>query len=442
MRALLIIALALVLAPATLYAQAPAATADDQVDVSFLSTTNPHTAHLNEAAAGGGVLGTRSYGSLLGIDSIPNWSSYFYYPGVDSNGFAVLTWQYTMVGNSPFSQPGGEDSDGKKTHIGAPIVPVNLDLRNYDGTPRYINGNRMYVDATQYVAPVLSSPIFSKTFYDSSSTPTQYTDALQRAAFYGNVDDDWHTLLRPRVATARTLVLIRGTYRFAVNPDGTCCAFVLIDANTFANALFPPTSTDTTTIMGAAENAGEITTKDISTFLYPNAYLYVGNPNNCCILGYHTYDFEIGTPANGWREKRYVMNYSSWISPGLFGSSFVDITAVSHELAETFNDPFVNNGTPWWLSPNGNCQNNLEVGDVIEGLPNAVFPISLNGSTWHPQNEALVQWFAGATPSSAIHGAYSYPDTTVLPSASVSLTAGCGGPLPPFTAQASKFPAQ
>lgn len=55
-------------------------------------------------------------------------------------------------------------------------------------------------------------------------------------------------------------------------------------------------------------------------------------------------------------------------------------------MAETFNDPFVNNAVPWWLSPNGNCQNNLETGDVIEGLPNAQFPIVLNGSTWHPQN--------------------------------------------------------
>jgi hypothetical protein len=56
-------------------------------------------------------------------------------------------------------------------------------------------------------------------------------------------------------------------------------------------------------------------------------------------------------------------------------------------MAETFNDPFVNNAVPWWLSPNGNCQNNLETGDVIEGLPNAQFPIVLNGFTWHPQNK-------------------------------------------------------
>ena len=63
--------------------------------------------------------------------------------------------------------------------------------------------------------------------------------------------------------------------------------------------------------------------------------------------------------------------------------------ALSHEMSETFNDPFVNNATPWWLSPSGQCQNNLEDGDVIEGLPNPTFPVKLNGVTWHPQTEAL-----------------------------------------------------
>ena len=70
---------------------------------------------------------------------------------------------------------------------------------------------------------------------------------------------------------------------------------------------------------------------------------------------------------------------------------------------------------PWWLGPNGNCQNDLETGDVIEGLPNATFPVTLNGNTYHPQNEALLQWFAGVSKSNAIHHAFSYPDTTVLP---------------------------
>jgi hypothetical protein len=420
-------ALAAILAlPVSVYGQAPS----DQVPSSFVTNLNPHALHTKLAAAGGGVLGGRSNASVLGVDSIVNWSSYFYFPGVDSNGFPQFTWQYTMAGNAPFGQ-GGEDEEGETTKIGAPVIPVNLDLRNFDGTPRFVNGKRLFSDATQFVTPVLNSPVFSNTFYTSSNEPTQFTDAVQRAEFFHQSDDQWHTLLRPRVGPARTLTLIRGTYRFALNANGSCCRFVLIDINTFINGLFPATATDTTTPVGAAENAGDIRTRDISTFLFPNAFLYFnGDPTQCCVIGFHTYDLEPGGATNGFREKRYVLNYSAWISPGIFrDATFGDISALSHEMAETFNDPFVNNAVPWWLSPNGNCQNNLETGDVIEGLPNAQFPIVLNGSTWHPQNEAILQWFAGVTPSSAISHAYSYPDTNVLTSASVSQQAGCTAPL-------------
>ena len=65
-----------------------------------------------------------------------------------------------------------------------------------------------------------------------------------------------------------------------------------------------------------AENAGDIRTKDISTFLFPNAYLSSGT--QCCVLGFHTYDIEPGSASNGWRERRFVLNYASWITPGLF----------------------------------------------------------------------------------------------------------------------------
>jgi hypothetical protein len=403
----------------------------DQVPISFTLGTNPHTFHSNTAAGSGGVLGGRSNGSVLGIDSLPNWSSYFYFPGVDSNGFPQFTWQYTMVGHAPFGQGNDDDWQGETTRVGSPIVAVSLDLRNFDGSPRFVGGQRLFSDATRFVAPVLSSPIFSKTFYNSSQVPTQFTDAVQRAEFFHKADEEWHTLLRSRVVTPRTMVLIRGTYRFALNADGSCCAFVLIDGGAFVNAFFPATAADTSTPIGAAENAGDIRTRDLSTFLFPNAFLFNGDPNNCCVIGFHTYDLEPGGAANGFREKRYVLDYASWISPGIFADpTFGDISALSHELSETFNDPFVNNATPWWLAPNGLCQNNLETGDVIEGLANAQFPIILNGFTWHPQNEALLQWFAGVTPSSAISHAYSFPDTNVLASANVSQNAGCTPPLP------------
>lgn len=404
----------------------------DQVPLEYVRTANPKMHSSVYADGGSGVLGKRSSAGVLGVDSIPNWSSYFYKPAADGSQY---TWQYTMVGNSPFDKSVDEDDSrdrdnpgGKTTTIEGPVIPVNIDLRNYDGSPRFVNGVRLYLDATHLVAPVLSSPVFSNTTYSSSERPTQFADAVQRAEFFHQASDDWHTTLEPHARKSRTIVLIRGTYSFALYADGKV-AYVIVDESTFSGKLFPATPTDTSTPIGAAEHAGDIHTKDISTFLFNNVFL--SNGPGCCVLGFHSYDAEPGTAENGWKEKRYVLNYSSWVSPGLFEDpTFADVVALSHEMSELFNDPFLNNATPWYLAPNHNCQNHLETADGIEGLVNAQYSVSLNNRLWHPQNEALLQWFAGVTPSSAIDHAYSYPNTTVLTSAPIPMLPNCVVPPP------------
>jgi hypothetical protein len=352
-----------------------------------------------------------------GVDSLSNWNGSYKAPGFDPNGKFRNTWFYNMVGNPP--QRGGT------TNINAPVVPVALDLLNPDGSVF------LHYDPKPFILPTLQSPLFQNSPFTSSPAPTQITDAIQRAEFWSIMAPDWHTMLLATLKQERTMKVPSGSYFYALKGNGTCCLYVLIDINEFINLLFPTVPTDTTTPIGAAENAGDITTKDISTFLFPNTYLYFnGNPNDCCVLGFHSYDFEPGDPSNGNRERRYVVNYSAWVSPGLFGSAFVDVTALAHEVAETFNDPFVvsdgkHNLTPWWLSPNGNCQDDLEVGDVIEGLHHATYPIKMNGMTYHPQNEALLPWFEFQSPSTAIDGAYSYPDEGTLPALSPIELPGC-----------------
>jgi hypothetical protein len=346
------------------------------------------------------------------------------------------------------------------TTIGGPIVPVSVDMRNADGSLRYVrvvNGKAitcgssnetgchpLFLDATPYIDPVLESPVFAFTNYTSSATPTQFADAVARAE-YSWAKAKWHTLLAPSVKTKRTMAINQdptcgttgGTcnYQYALNSDGTCCVFVLLNYYTFRNELFPSTSTfppDSSTPVGAAEASGDITTKDVSTFLFPPAYLFIPTPqgNECCILGFHSFDYESGDARNGNLPRFFVLNYSAWDAP-VFGAEFLDVTGLSHEISETYNDPFVafdgvHDITPWWLSPNGNCQNDLEVGDVIEGLPHATFPITMpNGYTYNPQNEALLQWFEFQSPSTALFGAYSYPDVNTLTALSAPQKAGC-----------------
>ena len=389
----------------------------DQLPANALNNAKGHSFHVGPQGHKNGMAHARQ-GTAF-IDSMQTWNDQYFTDGFDANNNPVSRWFTSTVGNPP-------NTHGT-TMINSPIVPVIMDLRNFDGSPRFVNGHPLISSAEPFVQPVLNSPVFSNNTYSSSSTPTQFTDAVQRAEYFSTAKADWHTILAPSVKTTRTMVLIRGTYQFALNPDGTCCAFILVDANTFVNALFPAVATDTTTPIGAAENAGDITTKDLSNFLFPNVFLF--DSGGCCILGFHSYDFEPPTDKHNI-EQRYVVAYSSWISPGLFGSAFTDVTATSHEIAETYNDPFVasdgiHNVTPWWLSPNGNCQNDLETGDVIEGLGNATFPITMNGFTYHPQNEALLQYFTRQAPSSAIDGAYSYPNESVLSGPSAPQHAGC-----------------
>ena len=102
---------------------------------------------------------------------------------------------------------------------------------------------------------------------------------------------------------------------------------------------------------------------------------------------------------------------------------FEDIVGLSHEVTEAYNDPFVDTAVPVWQFPGeppGSkvCQGNLETGDPIEVLPvgTVAIPLRENGKifTFHPQTEALLQWFSQGPASNAIDGAWSYPDENAL----------------------------
>jgi len=126
-------------------------------------------------------------------------------------------------------------------------------------------------------------------------------------------------------------------------------------------------------------NAGNFTTDALNINMYPNTFLFSINNQGqfagCCVLGFHTYFFESGVTP----QPRWIFNFASWISPGLFGAGFQDVTALSHEIAETIADPFVNTIVPTWqfpgVAPTAKvCQANLEEGDPIEVLPVATVP--------------------------------------------------------------------
>src|SRR5438270_2348547 len=119
---------------------------------------------------------------------------------------------------------------GGTTNINAPLVPVSVDLLQ-SADPN--SAVRFHVDATQFISPILNSPIFQNVKYSSGDTPTQYEDAVQRAEYLNRGKADWHTLLVPSVKTARTIRVPRGQYLAFGNAHGTCCLGIVVAFNAF-----------------------------------------------------------------------------------------------------------------------------------------------------------------------------------------------------------------
>lgn len=323
-------------------------------------------------------------------------------------------FRFTMVGNDP--------KLGGTTVYPANIDEVDLQLLNADGS----------VFKTVPFAPfenlTLESPNFEPLDYRSGRN-IEFGDAVHRAQFFNVMKNNWHTLMIPRIVNRVTI-----TVPFFVNvqlSNGTIIQArsyftgTAADGSTFVLMLSPLFNFFFGNEVVNEINLGNFTTNGMNMTLFPNTFLFnlnVNNPNapgGCCVLGFHTFFRDGGFP-----EDRWITQYASWISPGLFGAGFQDVTALSHELAESFANPFVSNPAPNWQFPGVPatakvCQANLEEGDPIEVLANATAAIEVKEKkfdfVYHPQNIPLLQWFEMGTTSSAIDGAFSFPDETVLP---------------------------
>jgi hypothetical protein len=372
------------------------------------SSPNSNSGHRSHDGVDGDNLPDVS--TIDGLDSLATFSSGY----INQAGPNLGTlFRFTMVGNNP--------ALGRTTAIPAQITTVSLRLLNPDGS---LNVNVPFVFGDLFE----DSPNFAFTDYRSGKH-LQYADAVHRAQFFNIMGKDWHTKLTgptfvnnvtftiPRFVNVRfadgTVKAVQA-YQVGTAPDGN--HFVLM-LDLLFNLLF-----DNQVV--ADINAGNFTTDAISFTLFPNTFLFSinnqGQQSQCCVLGFHTFFFD----PSAVPQPRWVTQYASWISPGLFGAGFEDVTALSHETAEIFGNPFLNNTTALWqfpgVAPTAKiCQGNLEEGDPIEVLAKATVPITLRERkqtfTYHPQIIPLLQWFEMGATSNAIDGAFSFPDETTLP---------------------------
>lgn len=316
--------------------------------------------------------------------TIPYWSSSFTDP---TNG---VTYPYTMVGTNAFTSTA-------QTTVPAVIIPF-----------RFVFANGIVMDGGGDVAATIASPIFADYTYQlSNGDVTQYGDAIQRAQF-NRLGTTYHVLLGdPTVLPTQTIEVPanQGTAFPLLNGSNAG----LIDIGWFGNKLH------------TAINALHVSPQALPIILTDNTFLFRGN--QCCVLGFHGATSSVN--GNGAQQVQTYM-YAAYIIPSTFGgfdqpgAGLGDIHALSHEVSEWYDDPFVNNRVNPWLTPTApqyGCTAFLETGDPVVGywfpLPGNPQPGS-NGR-YHPEDEVYFSWFARQTPSIAYNQLYTYMGTFTSP---------------------------
>ena len=329
-------------------------------------------------------------------------------PG-QADGLAFYSANYAALGGKqiPFNIVGTNPANGAATTtIPTVIVPIKVVYQLAHG---------LFLDGTNVVSANVNSPIFQVADYTVGGTDlgvTQYGDALQRGEFHNlpGFSPDYHVLLgTPTVMPTVTVTVTKPTqgnlYRLRSNGQ-----LVGVVASSFLDPLIH------------AQVPG-FTANMLPIFLTDNVFeSFDGTINTCCVLGYHNSQ---GPPASS--AKTWI--YAAHTEPGLFVNSagqnvIVDVQALSHEVAEWLNDPFVGrlrvgfiNLVPPAILPNTTeCLINFEVGDPLEAPP-VSFTQTTNGTTYHLQDEVLLPWYLHTVPSFSVNGQYTFQNTFKTPSA-------------------------
>jgi hypothetical protein len=290
-----------------------------------------------------------------------------------------------MVGTNPATS-------NTTTTVQAEIIPVKLEYTvkgknyTYDPTAKLSTGK----SPVQYTA---ASPLFSSALdWTQGGTDlgkTQYEDAFQRGNFWTDVmtNTSYHVRLAgPKLAPVQTFTVPAADGTVQNECVDSCITVGLADINWFD------------TQIQSMLTKLKIQPNTIPIFITYDVYLT--EFGECCIGGYHSAD------TNG-------QTYSHFTYIDTVGEFSQDVSALSHELGEWYDDPMVNNV----LSTPANCAGGLlEVGDPLETTANfGTYPYALGGFTYHLQDLTFLKYF-GQTPSTSVNDWWTfqnYPFTTV-----------------------------
>jgi hypothetical protein len=358
--------------------------------------------------------------TIGGADVLPTTRTVAHWWGSTLNPSDGVTYGYNMVGADPNSCSGSACDVTVETDV----VPLNVVVGGLE------------FDGTDVVGPTLASPQFATNDYGSTTAATNNTfsrgpggalsqgdagnqlqlqDATMRAQFNKTGGSQYHLRLHPTVRDPITIVVPdnKGT----LLQSGRGVIFASVNIQWWA-----------TRIQNLENSLGYVDPTHLPLFLTNKVLLHFGqDPLNCCVIGFHG-----AGPVPSGSENAYgpghgdgnqpvqTFAWASWITPGIYarpngGANWAlqDIHAISHEIAEWGDDPFINNFVQPWLTPTApqyGCTNSLETGDPVVNIgfamgtntyeqgPNPNGTQSADGY-YHPEDEVFLPWFMRTAPN-------------------------------------------
>jgi hypothetical protein len=348
-----------------------------------------------------------------GASVLPTTRTVVHWYGTTKDPDNGVTYGYNMVGADPNTCSGSSCA----VTIQADITPliVNIDGMTFDGTavvpatlasPVFATNDYGFTPAATAAGSFPNAPAFVRgpggpLSQEDAGVPLQLQDATMRAQFDKTGASPYHLRLDPHMQAPVTIDVPQNQGTLIVSGRGVLAADINI-------------SWWSAKINNLEQSADPT---HLPIYLTDQVMLFEGSPGNCCVIGYH------GTRAAGagggsanskGNAPVQTFAWASWVQPGFYSRpnggtdwALQDIHALSHEIAEWADDPFVNNTVEPWLTPTApqyGCTNILETGDPVVGIGFAIGSNSFeqgpnpNGTQsadgfYHPEDEVFLPWF-------------------------------------------------
>jgi hypothetical protein len=351
-----------------------------------------------------------------GASPLPTVRTVQHWFGQTTDPHNGVTYGYNMVGVDP--------SIGGSATIEADITPlvVNIGGLTFSGTdvlpatlasPQFaLNGYGKTPAATAAGsfpnAPALIRGAGGVLSQGDARNLLQLEDATMRAQFNQTGSSKYHLFLHPNVLPAVTIDV--PSNQGVLLQSGRGVIFADISISWWSAQIQNLESTADAT--------------HLPIYLTDNVLLHIGsNVLNCCVIGFHgTRAAGLGNGSTNSNGNAVVQTFAwaSWVQPGIYSRpnggtdwALQDIHALSHEIAEWADDPFVNNTVEPWVTPTApqyGCTSVLETGDPVVAIGFAMGKNTFqqganpNGTHsadgyYHPEDEAYLPWFMRTSPN-------------------------------------------